>query len=409
MNLNASEFIPESVLERLLKTSPGLEIWWDSSPLVYNNWMQKMIDEAPQGERARLEGQLKRLFDPDQPSETLFTGVTTNPPLSLAAMQNDPARWKLWIHNYVDAHPGVDSERVFWALYKEIVRLGAEAFRPVFEKSGYMFGYLSGQVDPRRFFEFDIMLQQAIELSQIAPNVMIKIPGSTQGVEVLAELTRRGIPTNCTAAYTIPQFVAVAEAVQKGLMDARAAGVDLKYWRSVVTFMSTRWENAEEFNRQAEEMNISLTAEDRRLAGVAIFKHAHELFRSRAYPSKMLICSIRMGPSVDGSLRCWHLEETAGANAIFTLPPAFLTELLTKGNHLKFEPLIWQDIPGQVKAKLLKIPYFERAYRPDGFTVAEFNTLPALLATHQEFSKATEKMVDFVTDCMSEKLATLAS
>ena len=102
------------------------------------------------------------------------------------------------------------------------------------------------------FFEKEIMLRQALELSAISSNVMIKIPGTSQGVEILHELTRRGIPTNCTAAYTVPQFVAVAEAVQSGLLEARASGVDLTHWRSVVTYMSTRWENAAVFDEQAK-------------------------------------------------------------------------------------------------------------------------------------------------------------
>lgn len=400
MKNNASDLIPESVVERLQKTSPGLEVWWDSSPLVYQNWAHKMVIEAAPEKRPVLEGQLRRLFDPDNPSATLFTGVTTNPPLSLNAMQENPQRWSYWIRDFVSAHPGADVEEVFWELYKEVIRLGAENFRPVFDKSGYLFGYLSGQVDPRTFFDGEVMLRQALEISAIAPNIMIKIPGTSQGVQVIAELTRRGIPTNCTAAYTVPQFVAVAEAVQKSVLEARSAGVDLTRWRSVITYMSTRWENAPEFDQQAEEIGISLTAEDKRLAGVALFKKAHKLFRQQAYLSKLLICSVRMGPSVNGSLRCWHLEETAGANAIFTLPPAFLTELFNKGDHLTFEPSIWKDIPVEVSAKLSRIPYFVKAVEPNGYSIGEFDTLPPLVATNQEFSKATEKMVDFVRQSM---------
>jgi transaldolase len=362
--------------------------------------MDQMIGEAPNEKKPLLTAQLRRLYDPENPAATLFAGVTTNPPLSLAAMQHDPERWRTWIANYVQAHPGSTVEDVFWALYKEIVRLGAECFRPLFEKTGYLRGYLSGQVDPRHFFEKEIMLRQALELSAISPNVMIKIPGTSQGVEILHELTRRGIPTNCTAAYTVPQFVAVAEAVQSGLLEARASGVDLTHWRSVVTYMSTRWENAAVFDEQAKAAGVDLTPELRRLAGVAIFKQAHKVFRQRAYPSKMLICSVRMGPVVDGVLRCWHLEETAGANAVFTLPPVYLTELFNKGEHLNFQPKINQPIPDEASAQLMKIPYFVQSSQPDGFSISDFNTLPPLLATNKEFSGATQKMVDFVAERM---------
>ncbi|MCU0488309.1 MAG: hypothetical protein MUE67_05075 [Anaerolineales bacterium] len=399
---NASDSSPESVVERLLKTSPGLEVWWDSSPLVYPAWMKKMVDSAPDERKESLKQELLRLYDPEKPENTLFRGVTTNPPLSLAAMQHDPERWSAWIKEYALAHPGSGVEDVFWALYKEIVRLGALAFAPVFEKSGYLYGYLSGQVDPRRFFDQEIMLNQALDLSALAPNVMIKIPGTSQGLQVLRELTRRGISTNCTAAYTVPQFVQVAEAVQAGLSEARANGVDLTRWRSVITYMSTRWENAVEFEADARAAGVELTPELRRLAGVAIFKQAQRIIRSRAYPSKMLICSVRLGPVVDGRMHCWHLEETAGADAVFTLPPNYLTELFTQANDLEFEARIWKSIPAEALEQLHKIPYFVRSFQPDGWLVEEFNTLPPLQSTFKEFSGATEKMVAFVAERMPQ-------
>lgn len=400
MKHDASDAIPESVIERLLKTNPELEVWWDSSPLVYENWAKKMVQDAPIEKKAVLEGQLRRLYDPSNPADTLFTGVTTNPPLSLAAMQNDPDKWAGWIRDYVRQHANASVEEVFWALYKEIVRLGARAMQPLFEKTGYLYGYISGQVDPRNFFDGESMLRMALEVRSQGPNVMIKIPGTKVGVSVLRELTARGIPTNCTSGYTVPQFVAVAEAVQAGLLEARAKGVDLTHWRSVVTYMSARWENAAEFDEQAREAGVTLTPEDKRWAGVAIFKSAMRVFRQRAYPSKMLICSVRMGPTVDGVLRCWHLEETAGANAVFTLPPNYLTELFTQGDHLNFEPRIWEGIPAEVMAKLQRIPYFVKSYEPDGWTPEEFDTLPPLLSTFKEFSGATEKMVTFVRERM---------
>jgi len=397
---NASGAAPESVLERLLKTSPALEVWWDSSPLVYQNWANELINQYPMDKQADITEQLRRLYDPENPTATLFTGVTTNPPLSLNAMKNDPERWAGWIANYQKDHPEADHEEVFWELYKEIVRLGADAFFPLFESSVYNHGYLSGQVDPRNCFDGEKMLKQGLELAALRPNVMVKIPGTKEGVAVIRELTSRGISTNLTSGFTIPQFVAVAEAVQDGLDMARSRGINLSRWRSVVTDMSARWENAPEFANQAKEMGIELSAEDIRWAGVAKFKKAHQIFREKAYPSKMLICSVRMGPEMNGSMRCLHLEETAGASAVFTLPPNFLSELFTKGDHLHFESRIWEDIPAEVMQKLQQIPYFKQSYEPYGLTLDEFNSIPALLSTAKEFSNATQKMVDFVKERM---------
>ena len=393
--------IPETVLDRLRTTSSGLEIWWDSSPLIYPGWSQKLIASFPEGKREVLAEQLRRLYDPSHPAETLFTGVTTNPPLSFQAIQDDPALWSAWVKEHGLAHPDRDATQVGWALYEETVRQGAELFRPVYEASDHSHGHLSAQVDPYTFFDAEAMLSQALDLRTLGPNIAIKIPGTLEGLEVIFRLTALGVSTNCTAAYTVPQFIAAADAVQAGLLVARTNGVDLTGWRSVVTYMSARWEGAPEFEEQAAQQGLSLSPEDRRLAGVAIFKQAYRIFRQRAYPSKMLICSLRLGPVVDGATRCWHLEETAGARAVFTLPPPFLTELFTKAGHLTFEPRIRRGLQADVMERLQRIPYFNAAYQPDGLTPPEFNHLPPLLSTWKEFKEAKDKIVAFAAQAMS--------
>ena len=393
--------IPETVLDRLRATSSGLEIWWDSSPLIYPGWSQKLIASFPEGKREVLAEQLRRLYDPSHPAETLFTGVTTNPPLSYQAIQDDPALWSAWVKEHGLAHPDRDATQVGWALYEETVRQGAELFRPVYEASDHSHGHLSAQVDPYTFFDAEAMLSQALDLRTLGPNIAIKIPGTLEGLEVIFRLTALGVSTNCTAAYTVPQFIAAADAVQAGLLVARTNGVDLTGWRSVVTYMSARWEGAPEFEEQAAQQGLSLSPEDRRLAGVAIFKQAYRIFRQRAYPSKMLICSLRLGPVVDGATRCWHLEETAGARAVFTLPPPFLTELFAKAGHLTFEPRIRRGLQADVMERLQRIPYFNAAYQPDGLTPPEFNHLPPLLSTWKEFKEAKDKIVAFAAQAMS--------
>jgi transaldolase len=389
-----------SVIERFGATNPGLELWWDSSPLVFETWRSRMIESAEPEQRDDVAADLARLWDPDDLASTEFRGATTNPPLSLAAMRHDPDRWTAWIRAYQADHSGADVEMVFWALYLEIVRLGAERLMPLFESSGRRFGHLSGQVDPRSAFDSKAMLRQALEIAAQSPNVMVKIPGTRAGLPVLRELTRRGISTNCTSAFVVPQFVAVAEQVQAGLLEARAAGVDLVSWRSVVTDMIARWENVPEFAEQAAAVGIELTPEDRRWAGIAVFKHAQRVFRERAYPSKMLVCSVRVGPIVEGVQHCWHLEHAAGADAVFTLPPSFLTDILQQCPDLTFTSAIWDDIPAEVLEKLRKVPYFNAGHDTDGIGVEEFDAIPALQSTYREFAKATEEMIAFVAERM---------
>jgi len=243
-------------------------------------------------------------------------------------------------------------------------------------------------------------VQQAIELRSLSENIAIKIPGSCEGVEAIRQLTALGVPTNCTSGYTVSQFIAVAEAVHAGLIEARQNNVDLTGWRSVITFMSARWEGTSEFAEEAKAAGFELSIEDQRWAGLAVFKNAYRIFRRRAYPSKLLICSLRPGPVVDGEIRCWHVEETAGGRVVFTLPPPFLNDLFLKLAHLRFEPRIRNPIPAEVMTRLRKVPYFIDGYEPGALTPAEFNRLPALLNTHKEFCSAMDKIVAFAAQAM---------
>jgi len=403
--MSARSLAHKTPLDRLMETAPSLEIWWDSSPLVYSTWANQLRSVHTQADPEILQAQLRRLYDPAHPQNTLFSGVTTNPPLSYQAIQDDPPRWMAWVEDYARQHPSLDSAGVAWELYKTIVRLGAETYLPVYQRSGFAYGHLSAQVNPYTFFDVDTMVAQALELHAISPNIAIKIPGSYEGVQAIQRLTSLGVSTNCTSGYSVPQFVAVAEAVQAGIQEARRTGVDLTGWRSVITYMSARWEAAPDFAAQAKEAGVELSPEDIRWAGVAIFKNAYRIFRQRAYPSKLLICSLRMGPKVDGILRCWHVEETAGADVIYTLPPPFLTELFTQGDHLAFTSRIWEDIPAQVMERLRKVPYFNAAYDPDGMQPPEFNQIQALRLTQKEFCGAMDKIVAFTQQALEATLA----
>ncbi len=388
-----------NVLEKLQASNPHAEIWWDSSPLVYANWAKGVIAKAPPEKKPAWQEQLARLFDPENPGKTFFRGVTTNPPLSLAAIKDDPAGWAKIIQGLIREHPGQGVEAIYWLTYKQIVARGAQCFQPTWEQSGRKHGYLSGQVDPRDCFNAERMIAQGLEIAAIAPNVMVKVPGTKEGYEVIEELTARGIATNNTLSFTVPQFVACMEAVRRGLRRAEANGVDLFRWRSVITHMSARFGALGDLKPQADARGIALDEADIRWAELAIFKRAVRLIEETGCPTKMLMCSMRISPPTsDGTAASWHVEKVAGADIVYTCPPGYIAELMGVEDKLKpFSPeAIREEPPKPVLEKLLRLPYFVEAYEPYGMSVREFNKQGALVATAAEFAKATRSMVDFV-------------
>jgi len=394
-----------NLLEDLVAVSPGMEIWWDSSPVIFGNWCKKMLAKASAGDQDNLKRQFKRMYDTDDPAGQLFRGVTTNPPLSLAAIKDDLARWQKVSEQILKENDGLGTEGLFWLLYKEVIKQGSDMFLPLFEASGYKEGFLSGQVDPRSSFDKDAMLKQAAEIHAINPNVMVKVPGTAVGYEVIEELTSRGIATNNTLTFVLPQLMDCAKSVKRGLEKAKANGVDLSKWRSVITHMEARYGDLGGLREAGKEKGIELSEGDVRLAELAIFKKAYRLVKEGGYQSKMLSCSLRVGPTVDGKPRIWHLEEKAGGDVIVTCPPSLIDEVINfpDPEDIKFQAgRIDVDPPKEVMDKLMRIPYFERAYEEDGYTRDEYNTHPALVKTAEAFSKATNEMVAFAGSCLAD-------
>ena len=155
------EMESRNLFERLVDMSPGMEIWWDSSPVIFDNWCKKMLEKAKPQDREELGRQFARMYDKSNPQAQLFRGVTTNPPLSLQAIQDDPPYWEQAARDILTHNSDLDKEGLFWELYKRVVKRGSDMYLGLFEASGYKEGYLSGQVDPRSVFDREAMTRQA--------------------------------------------------------------------------------------------------------------------------------------------------------------------------------------------------------------------------------------------------------
>ncbi|MCB5423877.1 hypothetical protein H0274_01290 [Altererythrobacter sp. CC-YST694] len=398
----------QNILEKLAATNPEAEIWWDSSPLIYPSWKEETLAKAPEGKRAEWDAQLTRLMDHETietTGEMGFRGVTTNPPLSLQAIKLAPERWANHIRDIARANPGMDVEGVYWTLYLEVVKKGAEAILPVYEKSGGKYGMLSGQVDPRFVRDGDKMLAQGLTIYEQAPNVMVKLPGSKEGYEVLEELTARGISTNNTTSFTVPQYMRCMSAVSAGLLRARAAGVDLSKWRSVITHMSARLGELSDWKTEAKTRGIELTLPEIRDGEEAVLKRAYHFGKSENHPSKMLQCSMRVEKDErTGKLVSRHIQDYAGSDMVYTCPPSYIAGLMNAEDELEaFDPKAIDREPNKASIeKLLKLPSFRAAYEFDGMTPDQFAHFGSFKATETEFAAATRQTVDFVAMVMDK-------
>jgi len=297
-------------------------------------------------------------------------------------------------------NPGLSQHEYFWLTYREVIRRGAEMMMPIWEASNGRFGYISGQLDPRLLTETEKMIEMAKEIRTISPNLMIKVPASTQGVEVVKVLTSLAIPPNVTTCFTLPQIWAVANAAREGLAIAEKNKVDTSKWRAVITMMIGRLTENPVLDEQAARRNITLSWADKHWLGIYVFRRAFKLLKENGLPSKMLACSLREGPLVGGKFHFWDIEKIAG-DIVYTMPPYVLEPLFLKCNDLTFsEEILNDDVPDEVLYKLSKIPYVRQSWDENGMEIDQFNSPPATIATAEAFSKASIGLEEYVGERM---------
>jgi transaldolase len=119
------------------------------------------------------------------------------------------------------------------------------------------------------------------------------------------------------------------------------------------------------------------------------------------YASKMLACSMRVGPLVAGMMRFWDVEKLAGGDIVYTCPSYVLEPLFEIGDELNFGPEIVEDPPVQGMDKLLKIPFCIQAYDPNGLELEQFNDHPSTVSTVEAFSKGFTGLDGFIHDRMT--------
>jgi len=179
-------------------------------------------------------GELKRLVEEDG-----VVGVTSNPSIFEQAILGSPdydGRLAELTHN------GDGVEEIYWTLAIEDVQDAADVLRPVWERTGGLDGYVSLEVAPNVARDTDGTLAMARDLWRRCdrPNVMIKIPGTPEGVPAIRAAIAEGININVTLLFSLDAWAAIAEAWLAGLEDRAAAGQPVDHVASVASFFVSR-------------------------------------------------------------------------------------------------------------------------------------------------------------------------
>ncbi len=316
------------------------------------------------------------------------TGATSNPVICLTVLKAEAATWMPRAAELVAANPTWHERRVAWQLYTEMGQAGARLMEPVFEANDRTWGRLSVQTDPTLHNDSAAMLTQAIELSQLGPNMQVKMPATSQGIAMVEEATFQGVNLNVTVSFCVPQVVAIADAIERGLARRDAAGLDTKHMAPVATMMIGRLDDWLKVVAKRDAIDVDTSVLD--WAGIACAKRAYNLFIERGYRTTLLVAAYR---------HLGHWSELIGGDLVQTMPHEWQVKANQSGHHP--EPTLHLPVdPTVLTALQSQFPDFVRAYEPDGMSIAEFDTFGPVARTLRSFIGAWYDFVGVVRDVM---------
>jgi transaldolase len=215
--------------------------------------------------------------------------------------------------------------------------------------------------------------------------MQVKAPVTRAGVDALERMTAAGVNVNATVCFTVPQALAVGEAVERGLRTRAEAGEDVAGMRPVCTIMVGRLDDW--MKTVVARDGIDIDPEYLEWAGVAAFKKAYEVFLERGFQARLLAAAYR------NQLQ-W--TELVGGDIVLSPPFGWQEKFQASGHDPK--PRIEEPVDPDVIGALLTIPDFQRAYEVDGMTPAEFDDFGATRTTLRQFLEADEALDQIVRD-----------
>src|SRR6516225_1372678 len=197
--------------------------------------------------------------------ELSVTGLTSNPTIFDHAIKNSS--------DYDDAirskiAQGKSAEQLFFGLALEDLTQAADLFRPIYERTSGVDGWVSLEVSPVLAYDTKTTLVAAQDLHSRAarPNLFIKIPGTKEGLPAIEEAIFAGVAVNVTLLFSAEQYLAAAEAYLRGIERRIAAGLNPNVG-SVASLFVSRWDAA---------VANDVPAQLRNQLGIAIAKRTYK-------------------------------------------------------------------------------------------------------------------------------------
>ncbi|HEY5435366.1 MAG TPA: transaldolase [Candidatus Limnocylindrales bacterium] len=253
-------------------------------------------------------------------SELGVTGLTSNPTIYDRAIGGS-GDYDAQIA--AAAAAGVPAEEIFFGLALDDLTRAADLFRPVYDATDGIDGFVSLEVSPELAYDAVTSLAEAKRLWAKGgrANLLIKIPGTPQGLGAIEDAIFAGIPINVTLLFSPAQYLGCAEAYTRGIERRLAAGLPA-YVPSVASLFVSRWDGAVKDKIPAElELQLGLAVGRRAYADAVAFFATERwaaLKAAGARPQRLLFASTgTKDPTASPTL---YVTGLAAPNTVNTIP-----------------------------------------------------------------------------------------
>jgi transaldolase len=315
-------------------------------------------------------------------------GATCNPVIVLGVLKKEMELWKDRIKELIKEHPTADEDKISWHLVQEISAKAAGVLKPVFDMHKGRNGRLSIQTDPRLYRNTRAIVDQAVEFDRLAPNMLVKIPVTRAGIPAIEEATYRGVSINATVCFTLPQCIAVAEAVERGLCRRESEGENIATMGPVCTIMVGRLDDW--LKVVAERENITIDPGYLEWAGVAVFKKTYQRFQERGYRIRLLSAAFR---------NHMHWSELMGGDVVISPPYSWQVRFNASDVdvHSRINNPVEPRIVEDLSRKFLD---FRRSYSEDGISMDDFDSFGPTRRTLRQFIAACHDLDGIIRDVL---------
>lgn len=315
-------------------------------------------------------------------------GATSNPTIVLNVLNQEMYLWEDRLHQIINENPGWTEEDVTWKIFEEIGMKGAEQLYPVFERENGKKGRLSIQTNPINYRNADALVEQAVHFHSLAPNMQVKIPVTKAGIVAIEETTYQGVNINATVCFTVPQSLAVAEAVERGLKRRESENKLVDKMTPVCTIMVGRMDDW--LKIVAKKEGIIVDPAILNWAGIANIKKTYKIYKERGYRSRLLSAAYR---------HHMHWSELIGGDLIQTIPYGW--QVLFNASDIEVKDRMNDPVdPQTVDALYSHFKEFRRAYDEDGLSVDEFDSYGACVRTLRGFTASYHELQRVIMDFM---------